>query len=69
MLTPHFTRLAITPILGRVLKQIQDWKQLYPYIKFPEQYPVRTNTVELSSVLPPSIMKKLQHWAYGKTFL
>jgi twitching motility two-component system response regulator PilG len=69
LLSPHFTSLKITPILSRVLKQVRDWKQLYPYIQSPEDYPVLVHTVDLNSVLPPPTMKKLERWADGKTSL
>ncbi|MDJ0796079.1 MAG: response regulator [Calothrix sp. MO_167.B12] len=67
LLTPHLTTLEITPILSRVIKQIQDWKQLYPYIQSPEQCLMLADIVQLHSALPPVTMKKLESWADSKT--
>ncbi|MDJ0674920.1 MAG: response regulator [Calothrix sp. MO_167.B42] len=67
LLLPHFNVLKITPILSQVIKQIQDWKQLYPYIQSPDQCPVLVDMAKLHSVLPPATMTKLEHWADSKT--
>jgi len=67
LLVPHSNALKITPILSQVVKQIQDWKQLYPYIQSPDQWPVLVDVARLHSILPPATMTKLKHWADRKT--
>ena len=67
LLRTHLNALSITPILSRVIKQIQDWKQLYPHIQSPDQCPVLVDMAQLYSALPPATMKKLEHWADSKT--
>ncbi len=67
LLFPHLNALKITPILSRVIKQVQDWKQLYPYIQSPDHCPVLVDMAQLYSALPPATMIKLEHWADSKT--
>ncbi|MCX7593576.1 MAG: response regulator [Fischerella sp.] len=68
-ITPQLTTLEIAPLLTKIVKQVQQWKQLYPYIQSPEQFPVLADIVKLRSSLPQVTVNKLQHWADGKTSL
>ncbi|WP_026733032.1 response regulator [Fischerella sp. PCC 9605] len=68
-ITPQLTTLEIAPLLSKIVKQVQQWKQLYPYIQSPEQFPVLADIVKLRSSLPKATVNKLQHWADGKTSL
>ncbi|KOP23336.1 chemotaxis protein CheY [Hapalosiphon sp. MRB220] len=68
-LTPQLTTLEIAPLLTKIVKQVQQWKQFYPYIQSPEQFPMLTDIVNLRSSLPEVTVNKLQHWANGKTSL
>ncbi|PMB49736.1 two-component system response regulator [Fischerella thermalis CCMEE 5201] len=68
-LAPQLTTLEITPLLSKIVKQVQQWKQLYPYIQSPEQFPILTDIVNLRSSLPAVTVNKLQHWASGQTSL
>lgn len=68
-LRPQLTALEIAPLLTKIVKQVQQWKQLYPHIKSPEQFPMLTDVVNLRSSLPEVTVNKLQHWADGKTSL
>jgi twitching motility two-component system response regulator PilG len=69
LLTPQLTSLEVAPLISKVFKQRQDWKQLYPYIQSPEQIPLLADIVKLRSALPTATVNKLQHWADGKTSL
>lgn len=68
-LTPPLTSLVIAPLICKITQQIQEWKQLYPYIQSAEQLPMLADTVQLQSSLPASTIDKLQHWADGKNSL
>lgn len=68
-LAPQLTTLKIAPLVSTVFKQVQEWKQLYPYIQSPDQFPILTNVERLRSSLASSTVEKLQHWADGKTSL
>ncbi len=68
-LAPQLTTLEIAPILTRMVKQVQEWKQLYPHIQSPNQFPVLTDLIQLKNSLPTATVNKLQHWVDGKTSL
>ncbi len=68
-LAPQLTTLEIAPLVSTVFKQVQEWKQLYPYIQSPDQCPILTDVKRLRSSLASSTVEKLQHWADGKTSL
>lgn len=68
-IAPHLTSLKVVPLVTKITQQVQEWKQLYPHIQSPEQLPTLANIVQLHSSLPQATVKKLQHWADGKTSL
>lgn len=68
-LAPQLTSWRISPLLHKAIAQLQQWKQLYPYVQSPEQFPVLSDIVQLNSELPSATVKKLQQWADGKTSL
>ncbi|NDJ23431.1 DUF4388 domain-containing protein [Nostoc sp. B(2019)] len=68
-LSPQLNTLEIAPLVTKITKQVQEWKQLYPHIQSPEQLPVLADPVRLRSSLPAATLNKLQHWADGKTSL
>ncbi|NJM18649.1 MAG: response regulator [Richelia sp. RM2_1_2] len=68
-LAPQLTSLEIGPLVSKIFKQLQEWKQLYPYIQSPEQCPFLTDIHRLRSSLASSTVEKLQHWTDGKTSL
>jgi twitching motility two-component system response regulator PilG len=68
-LTPQLTSLEVTSLVGKITQQLQEWKQLYPFIQSPEQFPLINDIVQLQSSLPPATVNKLKHWADGKTSL
>lgn len=68
-LTPQLTTLEIAPLVAKIAKQLQEWKQLYPHIQSPDQLPILTDTVESNASLSVETVNKLKHWADGKTSL
>ncbi|MEH2088458.1 response regulator [Nostoc sp.] len=68
-LAPQLNTYEISPLVTKITKQLQQWKQLYPHIQSPEQLPVLSDKVQLQSSLPEATVNKLQHWADGKTSL
>jgi twitching motility two-component system response regulator PilG len=61
--------LEIAPLVAKITKQVQEWKQLYPHIQSTEQLPVLADIAKLSASLPEDTVKKLHKWADGKTSL
>ncbi|MDR9896196.1 response regulator [Aetokthonos hydrillicola Thurmond2011] len=68
-LAPHLTTLKIAPTLTKIIKQVQEWKLLYPHIQSADQFPVLADLAELRSSLPAITLNKLQQWTDGKTSL
>jgi twitching motility two-component system response regulator PilG len=68
-LVPQLTTLEISPLVTRITKQLQEWKQLYPHIQSPEQLPVLADVGRLSASLPEATVNKLQNWADGQKSL
>ncbi len=68
-LSPQLTTLEIEPIVTEVMKQVQEWKQLQPYIQSPEQCPLITDREKLQLSLPENAFKTLDKWADGQTSL
>jgi twitching motility two-component system response regulator PilG len=68
-LAPQLNTFEIASFVTKITKQVQEWKQLYPHIQSPEQFPVLSDKVQLQSSLPEATVSKLQHWADGKTSL
>lgn len=68
-LSPQLTLLQIGPLIAKIMKQVQEWKQFHPHIQSPNQCPIITNVEELKKVLPRDTFKNLERWADGKTNL
>jgi twitching motility two-component system response regulator PilG len=68
-LVPQLTTLETAPLVAKITKQVQEWKQLYPHIQSPEQLPILSDINKLRAALPASTVDKLQNWADGKTSL
>ncbi len=68
-LVPQLTTLQIAPTLTIIIKQVQEWKQLYPHIQSPDQFLVLTDIAGLQASLPAATVTKLQHWTNGKISL
>lgn len=68
-LTPQLTTLQVTPVLTKTIKQIQQWKQWYPYIQSPNQCLLINDQSQLSQALPKQVYHNLLRWTDGKTSL
>lgn len=66
-LTPQLSTLEIAPLATKILKQVQDWKQLHPYLHSPDQCPTIANSTLLKSALPETTFQALDRYADGKT--
>lgn len=66
-LAPQLTSLEISPLLAKIVKQVQQWKQFHPHIQSPNQCPVISDPTELRVALPVSTFNTLRRWADGHT--
>ncbi len=62
-LTPELKRWETMPLVAIVAQQVQAWKQLYPRIQSPEQYPVIVDELLLRQSLPAATAVALIHYA------
>lgn len=68
-LVPQLTTLEIDPLVAKITKQVQEWKQLYPHIQSTEQLPILADMAKLGASLSQDTVQKLHNWADGKTSL
>jgi twitching motility two-component system response regulator PilG len=68
-LSPQLTTLEINPLVAKIIKQVQEWKQLHPHIQSPNQCLLIADMAHLRASLPATTVQKLEHWADGKTSL
>jgi twitching motility two-component system response regulator PilG len=68
-LSPQLTTFETAPLLTHIMKQVQRWKQFYPYIYSTEQCPVMTKVSVLQDALSNRTFNKLSKFADGKTTL
>ncbi|GAB1540825.1 response regulator [Scytonema sp. NUACC21] len=68
-LNPLLTAWEISPLVTKITMQLQEWKQLYPFIQSPDQFPYLADMSQLESSLPKTTLNKLKLWADGKTSL
>lgn len=68
-LAPQLSPIAISSLLAKIIKQIQEWNQFYPHIQSPDRCPTIAAPDQLQQALPPNIFNTLNHWADGKTSL
>jgi twitching motility two-component system response regulator PilG len=66
-LSPQLTTLEIGPLLVKIIKQVQEWKQFHPHIQSPDQCPVISDPAQLREILNESAFKMLGRWVDGKT--
>lgn len=66
-LAPQLTTLEIAPLAVKIMKQVQQWKQLHSYIQSPEQCPIIADPEQLRESLPSHTYATLAKWADGKT--
>lgn len=68
-LAPQLTTLEIHPLVTKIMKQVQEWKQFHPHIQSPNQWPVITDGSQLRAALPDNAFKTLERQLDGKTSL
>lgn len=68
-LSPQLTTLEIAPLVVKIMKQVQEWKQFHPHIQSPEQCPIIADTAQLRETLNESTLNTLKRWVDGKTSL
>jgi twitching motility two-component system response regulator PilG len=66
-LAPQLTTLEVGPLVVKIMKQVQEWKQLQPHIQSPEQLPAIADPDELKNLLPGATFTTLTHWIDGQT--
>ena len=68
-LAPQLTSLEIAPLVTKIMKQVQEWKQFHPHIQSPDHCPLITDEEYLQKALPENIFRTLAHWSDGKNSL
>jgi len=68
-LAPQLTTLDINPLIIKIIKQVQQWKQFHPLIQFPTQCPVISDEHKLKTALEEGAFKSIYRWIDGKTSL
>src|SRR4028119_1098005 len=68
-LAPQLTTLEIAPLVTKIMKQVQEWKEFHPHIQSPNQCPIITDEVQLRAALPEKAFKTRNQWTDGKTSL
>ena len=68
-LAPQLTTLETAPLVTRIIKQVQEWKQFHPHIQSPNQCPIIADEAQLSAALPENALRTLKRWADGQTSL
>lgn len=66
-LSPQLTTLEINPLVAKIMKQVQEWKQFHPHIQSPDQCPIIADANQLRKALPENAFNSLDRWADGKT--
>lgn len=66
-LSPQLMTLETSPLLARIMKQVQEWKQLHPHIQSPDQCPVIADAESLQETLSRNTFSTLDRYADGKT--
>lgn len=66
-LSPQLTTVAASPIVNKIMTQIQEWKQFHPHLQSPDQCPLVVEIDQLRATLKTSTFDTLARWADGKT--
>jgi twitching motility two-component system response regulator PilG len=66
-LSPQLMTLEVGPLIVKIMKQIQEWKQFHPHLQSPDQCPIIANPDQLRETLPKHTFNTLERWADGKT--
>lgn len=65
-LTPQLLTLEIAPLATKILKQVQEWKQLHPQLHSPDQCLVIAEAAKLKAALPETTFQALDRYLDGK---
>jgi twitching motility two-component system response regulator PilG len=65
-LSPQLGSLEIAPLLARIVKQVQEWKQFHPWIQSPDQCPLIVDRPTLQATLTPATFRLIDQYANGK---
>ncbi|MBW4573950.1 MAG: response regulator [Aphanothece sp. CMT-3BRIN-NPC111] len=68
-LAPQLTTWEIAPLITKIMKQVQEWKQFHPHIQSPNQCPVLADAAKVRAALPQNAFKSLEAFVDGKTSL
>ncbi|MDJ0510782.1 MAG: response regulator [Crocosphaera sp.] len=68
-LDPLLTSLPIGSLITEMIKEVQQWKQLHPYLQSPQQSLMIGDEKPLQQTLPQKAYEQLLRWADGKTSL
>lgn len=66
-LSPQLTTLEIAPLLAKIMKQVQEWKQFYPQIQSPDQCLTVPDPDKLQSTLSKNTFKIFNQYTDGTT--
>ena len=66
-LDPLLTSLQMGPLITEMMKDVQQWKQLHPYLQSPQQSLIIADQQQLEETLPQKAYEQLLRWADGKT--
>lgn len=65
-LAPQLTTLEIGPLVVKIMKQIQEWKQFHPLIQSPDQCPAIATSVQMREAVKESTFNNLEKWMDGR---
>lgn len=68
-LSPLMMRFTVDSIMPKIASYAQNWQQLNPYIKFPQEYPLITDNIQLKSLVSDHFYENLCKKIDGKTSL
>jgi twitching motility two-component system response regulator PilG len=66
-LSPLIIRFKIDSLLPKIMTYAQNWHKLNPYIKYPQQYPIITDNLQLKSLVSDHLYITLCEKIDGKT--
>ncbi|XHX80641.1 MAG: response regulator [Stenomitos frigidus ULC029] len=66
-LSPQLTTLEMSPLLAKIMKQVQEWKQFHPHIQSPDQCPTIADLAMLQETLSKRTLATLDRYADGRT--
>jgi twitching motility two-component system response regulator PilG len=66
-LSPQLMTMEIAPLVTKIMKQVQGWKQLHPLIHSPDQFPVIADSTSLQRSLAETTFRAFERWVDGKT--